>query len=439
MLIDFNTLVIPYLIFYGFAFIYLASIKAYDQTKLRGVQSSILLYIRGVSYSVVLLALISFFVPFIYISRTLIVVTFAFSIALFIAKEFALKKIFSLLRKRGFFIRKALILGDDEKLTRNLLYDSESDYRLGIDIVGLINPAYNDSSASNSEFGKDSLLKVVGDIRNLVSILKQYHPDTIIIYARDVKYQLLEEVVAVCEERGLNVWIKLDILERVIYRTTLHTVRGVPFISFHGTSQNHFALFVKYTFDRVAAAILLLLLAPILIIVALSIKLASPGPILFSQRRSGLNGREFDMLKFRSMVVNAEELKAELQELNEMQGPHFKIKNDPRITFVGKTIRKTSIDELPQLWNVLRGEMSLVGPRPMDSKEVEKIEGWHSRRLSMKPGITCIWQVAGRSQIREFDDWARMDLEYIDNWSLALDILLLLKTIPVVILGKGAS
>ena len=436
--IELSAVLIPYLLFYGVTYLYLASINAYRQSRLRSLHNSLVFYIRGVSFAVVTLALISFFMPFIYISRTLIVVTYVCSITFLVTKELLLKRLLSYLRKKGYHVRKAFILGNDEKLTRALLYESESDYLLGIDIVGLINPAYGEE-ADSSGFGDDSLIPVVGTIQNLVPLIKEEHPDTLIVYARDVEYDLLEEVVAVCEERGLDVWIKLDMLERVIYRATLHSVRGVPFISFHGTSQRHFALFIKYGFDRIVAAILLLILTPLMLLTALCIKLNSPGPIFFVQKRSGLNGRQFSMLKFRSMVVDAEDLKKELQEQNEMVGPHFKIKNDPRITSVGRVIRKTSIDELPQLINVLLGQMSLVGPRPMDSKEVERIEGWHRRRLSMKPGITCIWQVAGRNQITEFDDWAKMDLEYIDNWSLTLDFILLLKTIPVVILGKGAS
>lgn len=434
--IDFSSLLLPYLVFYGCNYCYLAYVGAYGQSRLRNVQDVAVVYLRSISLSIVVLALISFFIPFVYIGRTLIVFTYVAAFALLIIKEVCLRKLLASLRRRGLHVRKALILGNDERLTRSLLYESESDYLLGIDIVGLINPDYE---GTLENFAKSSLLPVVGDVRDLVQILGEYAPDTLIIYARDVRYGLLEEVVALCEERGLDVWIKLDMLERVIYRAQLHSVRGIPFITFHGTSQRHISLLIKYAFDRIAAGILLVLLSPLFLAIILSIKYTSPGPVLFAQRRAGLNGRQFSMLKFRSMVVNAEELKAQLQAQNEMQGPHFKMKNDPRITPVGRILRKTSLDELPQLWNVFRGEMSLVGPRPMDCKEVEHIEGWHRRRLSMKPGITCIWQVAGRNEIREFDDWARMDLEYIDNWSLTLDAVLLLKTIPVVLLGKGAS
>jgi lipopolysaccharide/colanic/teichoic acid biosynthesis glycosyltransferase len=175
-------------------------------------------------------------------------------------------------------------------------------------------------------------------------------------------------------------------------------------------------------------------------LVALSVKLSSPGPILFRQRRSGLNGQPFEMLKFRTMVSNAEQLKQELERFNEMSGPVFKVTNDPRITPTGRFLRKYSLDELPQLWNVLRGEMSLVGPRPLPVDEVARFDDPSDRRrLSVKPGLTCLWQVGGRNEVSDFKEWVRLDLEYIDNWSLWLDIKILFKTIPAVFAGSGAK
>jgi len=175
-------------------------------------------------------------------------------------------------------------------------------------------------------------------------------------------------------------------------------------------------------------------------VVALLIKLTSPGPVLFRQLRSGLNGAPFTIYKFRTMVTNAEQLKHELEAMNEMRGPVFKIAKDPRITPIGRILRRRSIDELPQLFNVLRGEMSLVGPRPLPVDEVGRFNDLaHRRRLSVKPGLTCLWQVSGRNQIAEFKDWVRLDLEYIDNWSLWLDFKILLRTVPVVLAGTGAK
>jgi exopolysaccharide biosynthesis polyprenyl glycosylphosphotransferase len=194
----------------------------------------------------------------------------------------------------------------------------------------------------------------------------------------------------------------------------------------------------KRTFDIFASSIALACLSPLMVVVAVLIKVTSRGPILFKQDRVGLHGRTFHMLKFRSMIANAEELKAKLMAHNEQQGPVFKITRDPRITAVGRFIRKYSIDELPQLLNVLRGEMSVVGPRPPIPEEVETYEAWQRRRLSVRPGLTCVWQVSGRNEI-SFEEWMYLDMQYIDHWSLAQDFQLILKTVPIVLTGRGAS
>jgi len=172
---------------------------------------------------------------------------------------------------------------------------------------------------------------------------------------------------------------------------------------------------------------------------AIILKLTSPGPVFFRQKRAGLNGQPFTMYKFRSMVTNAEQLKQELAALNEMSGPVFKVSHDPRVTKFGRLLRKYSVDEFPQLFNVLAGDMSLVGPRPLPVEEVNRFDDWaHRRRLSVKPGLTCLWQVGGRNEVSDFKEWVRLDLEYIDHWSLWLDLKILWRTIPVVLMGKGA-
>jgi exopolysaccharide biosynthesis polyprenyl glycosylphosphotransferase len=195
---------------------------------------------------------------------------------------------------------------------------------------------------------------------------------------------------------------------------------------------------MKRLFDIVISGLALWLLLPLLLVVITLIKLTSRGPIFFRQTRVGLHGREFSMLKFRSMVANAEALKESLVKDNEQIGPVFKMRNDPRVTRVGRFIRKYSIDELPQLVNVLRGDMSIVGPRPPVPKEVAVYDAWQRRRLSVRPGLTCIWQVSGRNQI-SFEDWMYLDMQYIDHWSLARDFNLIFRTVPIVITGRGAS
>ena len=193
----------------------------------------------------------------------------------------------------------------------------------------------------------------------------------------------------------------------------------------------------KRAIDIIGAGSGLLLLSPVIVIVACAIKFTSKGPIFFSQKRVGKNGELFDMYKFRSMVVNAEELKEKLAHQNEMSGPMFKMKDDPRVTKVGKFIRKTSLDELPQLWNVLKGDMSLVGPRPSLPKEVKQFEKWMFRRLTVKPGLTCYWQVSGRNNI-DFEDWMKLDISYVDDRNLWIDIKLIFKTVGVLFGDKNA-
>jgi exopolysaccharide biosynthesis polyprenyl glycosylphosphotransferase len=194
----------------------------------------------------------------------------------------------------------------------------------------------------------------------------------------------------------------------------------------------------KRVIDVIGASLLLILLSPVLVAAAIAVRLGSPGPVLFRQTRCGLNGRQFEMLKLRSMVADAESRRVALLELNEMGGPVFKIQNDPRVTLVGRFIRRWSIDELPQIWNVLRGDMSLVGPRPPIPEEVAEYRASDRRRLSMRPGLTCLWQIAGRNTIG-FDDWVKLDLQYIDSWSLALDLWILLRTPAAVLKRTGAS
>jgi exopolysaccharide biosynthesis polyprenyl glycosylphosphotransferase len=215
---------------------------------------------------------------------------------------------------------------------------------------------------------------------------------------------------------------------------------GHPLIVFRSAPETSWKILVKWLMDILGAFFLLLLVSPVMLAVAVLIRLTSNGPAMFTQQRSGLNGAPFKIYKFRTMMTNAEQFKHELAAMNEMTGPVFKITNDPRVTPIGKFLRKWSLDELPQLFNVLRGEMSLVGPRPLPVDEVKRFNDLaHRRRLSVKPGLTCLWQVSGRNKISDFKEWVRLDLEYIDNWSIWLDLQILLRTIPAVLTTSGAK
>jgi exopolysaccharide biosynthesis polyprenyl glycosylphosphotransferase len=248
----------------------------------------------------------------------------------------------------------------------------------------------------------------------------------------------MEDLFLLCEELGVNARIAVGIFPHLIARATLEDFSNIPLLTFSTKPTNWAALMVKRIMDLCIAWSVLIVAMPLWLLTAMMIKLDSAGPIFFCQERCGLNGRRFTMYKFRSMVADAELRIDELSTYNELVGPVFKIKNDPRVTRVGKLLRKTSLDEIPQLLNVIKGDMSIIGPRPAIPAEVDKYERWQRRRLSMKPGLTSLWVVRGRNDI-PFEQWMQFDLEYIDKWSLELDVKILLQTIPVVLTGRGAS
>jgi exopolysaccharide biosynthesis polyprenyl glycosylphosphotransferase len=279
---------------------------------------------------------------------------------------------------------------------------------------------------------------VIGNLDDLERICHKNVVDEIIFVVPGKILSDMEDVFLLCEELGVNARIAVGIFPHLIARATLEDFSNIPLLTFSTKPTNWAALMVKRVIDVSIAWSMLILAMPVWFVMALIIKLDSKGPIFFCQERCGLNGRRFTMYKFRSMVADAELRMKELSSQNELVGPVFKIKNDPRVTRAGKFLRKTSLDEIPQLLNVIKGDMSIVGPRPAIPAEVDKYERWQRRRLSMKPGLTSLWVVRGRNDI-PFEQWMQFDLEYIDKWSLALDGKILLQTIPVVLMGRGAS
>lgn len=260
--------------------------------------------------------------------------------------------------------------------------------------------------------------------------------DEVIFAVDSSRLSKLEEIFLQCDEEGVRTRIAMDFFPHVNSDMTLDRAAGAPLLTFSAAPFDDLRLLLKRFLDIAIAAIALVLLSPLLTVIAALIKLTSPGPVIYRQARCGLNGRRFTMYKFRSMVANAHELRADLEHLSERQVA-FKLRRDPRVTWIGRWLRKFSIDEVPQLYNVLRGDMSIVGPRPPLPEEVERYERWQRRRLRMRPGLTCLWAVSGRDHI-DFISWMRMDICYIDNWSLKLDWSIILRTIPHVLAGKGA-
>lgn len=277
---------------------------------------------------------------------------------------------------------------------------------------------------------------ILGEIDQLTRILDGSVVDEVIFCAPLDALPRLLTYVRMCEEIGVTAQIQVDSLQ-CHSNPELVNFHGIPLLAYSPVSHAPELLSIKRALDVLLAVIGIILTAPIMLLCAIAIKLSSPGPIIFRQRRSGLNGREFQMLKFRTMFTDAEERQRELEELNEVTGPVFKIENDPRVTPVGRFLRRWSLDEFPQLFNVLRGDMSLVGPRPPLPSEVAKYDRWQRRRLSMRPGLTCLWQIKGRHRIG-FEEWMKLDLFYIDHWSLKLDFLILFRTVSAVLSGSGA-
>ncbi len=271
----------------------------------------------------------------------------------------------------------------------------------------------------------------------LPDLLRRQVIDEVIFAVAKDDLEKLEEAFLLCEEEGVKTRVLLSFFPQSVSKVYLERLGSKPLLTFSATPEDELLL-LKRAFDFTFALISLIVLSPLLLVLAVLVKLTSPGPVLFSQTRCGLGGRRFRLYKFRSMRADADLLREELAALNEVDGPVFKIENDPRCTPVGRFMRKFSLDELPQLVNIIMGDMSLVGPRPPLPEEVEKYERWQRRRLRMHPGLTCLWALEGRSKL-SFRRWMELDLEYIDHWSMTLDWKIILKTVPIVLLGRGAS
>jgi exopolysaccharide biosynthesis polyprenyl glycosylphosphotransferase len=306
---------------------------------------------------------------------------------------------------------------------------------LGYHLIGFV----DQTSGMDSNFKKTGY-PLVTDFNGFPSFLRDHVIDEVVI-ALPMKslYGEASTIAALCEEQGILVRYFSNPFNLKLAQSRADQFEDDTIITLTNGRMQGVSLFFKRVLDTVVSFAAILLLTPLFLIVGLWIRFTSPGPVFFVQERVGLNKRRFRLYKFRTMVADAEKRLAELEQLNEVSGPVFKIKNDPRITPIGKFLRKTSIDELPQLINVLKGDMSLVGPRPLPVRDYEGFdEDWHRRRFSVRPGITCLWQVNGRSNT-SFDKWMKLDMEYIDKWSLALDLKILLKTIPAVLNGSGAA
>ncbi len=361
------------------------------------------------------------------VSRLFVGLYFAIALAALGATRIATRLLARAVRKRGRNVRIYAVVGAGD-LAEEIVQSIAERPEWGYEFAGYILP--NDEQVQPQT--------VLGKLEDLGTVLETRVLDEVIFALPRERLPDIESSILLCEEQGVSARICLDVLRNSVAKMTLGEIEGVPMLTFSRTPSDAIALALKRAFDILVSSTVLLLSSPMLIAVAVAIRLDSPGPVFFRQRRVGLNGRTFDVSKFRSMYVDAEARLDELRLQNEMNGPVFKMRNDPRVTRVGRFLRRTSLDEFPQFWNVLRGEMSVVGPRPPLPSEVSQYKRWQRRRLSMKPGITCIWQVSGRNNI-DFERWMELDLQYIDHWSLWQDIAICAKTIPAVLGARGAS
>jgi exopolysaccharide biosynthesis polyprenyl glycosylphosphotransferase len=337
------------------------------------------------------------------------------------------------MRRRGKYLKTLIIIGGGQRGEQFAEMLSERK-DLGYRLLGFVDASsvYSNRKLAGAEW--------LGTLEDLPQIIAREAIDDVAV-ALPIKshYSEIQQVIALLEEQGIGVHLLSDFFPRQLARCQSLEFEGEPLLFFHSAPSFSWRTEVKRLIDLIGSAMLLILFAPVLIVVAILIKLDSPnGPIFFVQERVGYNKRRFRMIKFRTMVPDAEARMKEIEHLNEKDGAIFKIKNDPRITRVGGFLRKSSLDELPQLINVLLGDMSLVGPRPLSIRDASRLEeSWQKRRFSVRPGLTCLWQVSGRSEL-SFEQWMKLDLEYIDHWSLLLDWWILARTIPAVLTSRGA-
>jgi exopolysaccharide biosynthesis polyprenyl glycosylphosphotransferase len=363
-----------------------------------------------------------------HVSRLFVALYFLAALALLASSRVVLRYLARRVRRNGKNQKVFAVVGSGD-LAREVVETVASRPEWGLQFAGYV---------LDEEAGSQMPRKLVlGQVSQLGQILDDNVIDEVIFAVPRERLGAVEAAFHLCQEQGAGARICLDLFDHGSASVAIDEMDGLPMLSFTRAPRDEMALALKRVFDVVTSAAAVLVLSPVFLLTALAIKIESPGPVFFRQQRVGRNGRPFKMMKFRSMHIDAEARLEALRHLNEADGPVFKIRNDPRITRVGRFIRRTSIDELPQFLNVLAGEMSVVGPRPPIPAEVRQYQRWQRRRLSVKPGITCTWQVSGRSNI-SFEKWMQLDLDYIDTWSLWKDLAIIFRTIPAVLMSRGA-
>jgi len=415
-------------------FIYLLSKNgAYSYQRFTSLLTEFSNILKASYISFLILITLAFLVSEKEIPRSLVVIIFVVITLLLIIEKTFVYQLAAQLRRRGLDRKRIILVGTGTR-AREFIEKVDKNFSWGLDIIGLI-------TGDKEKVGTNLLgVKILEHYDNFERIVKTINPEEVIITISTKRFDQIRKLLDTCESAGISVRLNSDFFGQLTKKyVTIDNVFGLNIISFNFTNQNELQKFMKRLMDIVVSSITLVLLIPLFTIVSILILLQDGSPIFYRWQIVGYNRKPIKSWKFRTMVRNADRLKTTLADQNEMQGPVFKIKNDPRILPIGRFLRKFSIDELPQLISVLKGDLSLVGPRPPLQYEFENFEIWHRRKLSVKPGLTCLWQISGRSNITNFNEWVKLDLQYIDNWSLLLDINILIKTIPVVLWGKGAK
>ena len=402
---------------------------AYTSGRFTSLFQEIKAAFKTVFFGTLILLSTAFLLKLYFPPRSLIII-FAGVNSLFLALEkMAIYNLVNRLRRKGYHRKLVIIVGTGRK-AQEFIDSAKDNPSWGLEIVGFIDG--EKMKIGDRIYGA----KILGGFQDLKEVLHHHPVDDVIFTEPEKKFEI-GEMIRLCEEEGVTVSVITDFPVGSKTHVQLRMVRNLPLLTLSRTPQAEWQLFLKRIMDIVVSALGLIILSPLVLIITALVKFTTRGPVFYQWQVIGFNKRPFKSWKFRTMVENADELKNELWDKNEVTGPTFKMINDPRVTRVGRVLRKFSLDELPQLYSVLKGDMSLVGPRPNFMDEVNRFESWHRRKMSLKPGLTCLWQIMGRNEIRDFDKRVELELQYIDNWSLWLDIKILFKTVGAVLRGTG--
>lgn len=407
----------------------LTFLGAYERPMFLSIEREIKIVLKAVLFGGLILLTGIFLLKAVpLLPRSFMLLFFIINVCLLTAEKVGLSYWVGMERRKGLALRPAIIVVENGNEAVTVIKTLLKHTELGLKPIGLFCTGYL------SEKLKHIGITVLGKVEDFASYLYKNHVDEVVFTTN----KDIEALLNICEEEGISTRYILNLPKgSELSHIRVDRLGDIASISLYRTHEREWQIFFKRAIDICISSILLILLSPLLLFIAIIIKLTSRGPVFYEWKVVGFNKKPFLSWKFRSMVVDADRSKDKLMDKNEMKGPVFKMKSDPRITPVGNILRRFSLDELPQLFSVLKGDMSLVGPRPPLTTEIDRFEQWHGKKLRIKPGITCLWQVNGRNEIQDFDAWVRLDLEYIENWSLWLDTKILLKTISTVLRGTG--